>query len=418
MHMNFSIKIYYIFLLVLIGAGLNSGCKTQKNEEVPIAKVIKGDFYIELYEEGELEAINSINIISPNISWRYGNLKITQIVKDGTEVHVGDTLVVFDPTEVRKSIVEAEARLEMSLAELERMEVQHESDMEELRADMEVTRLSYEISKIRFESAAYESDVKKKEIELNLDRAAIALDRAQEQIDNRLKIQKEEIKQKKLSINQDRNRLAEAFETLDKMHLISPSSGIAIINQNWTTGSKFQVGDQCWSGFPLIQLPDLSALRANVKINEVDIAKIDTGLPVEIKPDAFSESTFEGEVHKIANLAVNKDNKSKVKVFPVEINIRGNDEKLLPGLTVSCRIELGKIENALYIPIEALKTEDDQGFVYKKVIGGFEKIGVITGESNKNYIVIIEGLGENDQVALMDPFASEEDDKSDTQKED
>ena len=127
------------------------------------------------YEEGELEAINSTNIMSPNIPWRYGDLKITQIVKDGTEVHTGDTLVVFDPTEVRKSIVDAEARLEMSLAELERMEVQHASDMEELRADMEVTRLSYEISKIRFESAAYESDVRKKEIELNLDRAGHCL---------------------------------------------------------------------------------------------------------------------------------------------------------------------------------------------------------------------------------------------------
>jgi multidrug efflux pump subunit AcrA (membrane-fusion protein) len=354
--------------------------------------------------------------MSPNIPWRYGDLKITQIVKDGTEVHTGDTLVVFDPTEVRKSIVDAEARLEMSLAELERMEVQHASDMEELRADMEVTRLSYEISKIRFESAAYESDVRKKEIELNLDRAGIALERIQEQIDNRLKIQKEEIKQKNLSINQDRNRLREAFETLDKLFLISPSPGIAIINRNWTTGNKFQIGDQCWSGFPLIQLPDLSALRANVKINEVDIAKITTGLPVEIRPDAFSESSFAGKVHKIANLAVNKDSKSKVKVFPVEVNIHGNDEKLLPGLTVSCRIELGKIENALCVPVEAIKAEGDQSFVFKQVIGGFEKIPVLTGESNKNYVVIIEGLGEDDHVALMDPFADKEEEDNGDQK--
>jgi len=407
--MNSLIKFNY-FLLILIVIGLNCGCKKQRREEVPVTKVVKGDFYIELYEEGELEAINSINIVSPNISWRYGDLKITQIVKDGTEVRAGDTLVVFDPTEVRKSIVDAEARLEMSIAELERMEIQHASDMEELRADMEVTRLSYEISKIRFESAAYESDIRKKEIELNLDRAGIALDRIQEQIDNRLKIQKEEIKQKNLSINQDRNRLREAFETLENLHLISPSPGIAIINRNWTTGNKFQIGDQCWTGFPLIQLPDLSALRANVKINEVDIAKIKNGLPVEIRPDAFSESSFEGEIYKIANLAVNKDSKSKVKVFPVEVNIHGNDEKLLPGLTVSCRIELGKIENALYIPVEAIKTEGEQSFVFKQVGRGFEKTPVLTGESNKNYIVIIEGLEEDDHVALMDPFVSEEED--------
>ncbi len=133
--MNSLIKFNY-FLLILIVIGLNCGCKKQRREEVPVTKVVKGDFYIELYEEGELEAINSINIVSPNISWRYGDLKITQIVKDGTEVRAGDTLVVFDPTEVRKSIVDAEARLEMSIAELERLEVQHKSDMEELRADM------------------------------------------------------------------------------------------------------------------------------------------------------------------------------------------------------------------------------------------------------------------------------------------
>jgi HlyD family secretion protein len=290
----------YILSLSIVLMVLTTGCQQKKQQEVPETKVMKGTFYIEMYEEGEVEAIKSINITSPNISWRYGNLKITQIVKDGTEVHAGDTLIVFDPSEVRKAIVDAESSLEMSMAELQKLEAQHQSDIDELKADMEITRLSHEISNIRFESAAYESDIKKKEIRLNLDKAAIALERAQEQIENRSKIQIEEKKQKELSINQNERRLKEAHETLEKLFLISPSSGIAIINRNWTTDNKFQVGDQCWSGFPLIQLPDLSALRANVKINEVDIAKITKGLQVEIKPDAFSDSVFHGEVATVA----------------------------------------------------------------------------------------------------------------------
>jgi len=407
---------FYILCFTIIFMAINAGCKQKEQQEVPVTKVLKGTFYLEIYEEGEVEAIKSTNITSPNISWRYGNLKITQIVKDGTEVQAGDTLIMFDPSEVRKGIVEAESRLEMSMAELEKLEAQQLSDMDELKADMEITRLSHEISKIRFESAAYESDIKKKEIKLNLDKAAIALDRAQEQIDNRSKIQIEEIKQKKLSINQDKSRLEEANETLGKLFLISPSSGIAIINRNWSTGNKFQVGDQCWSGFPLIQLPDLSALRANVKINEVDIAKISKGLQVEIKPDAFSDSIFKGEVATVANLAINKDNKSKVKVFPVEVNIKGSDEKLLPGLTVSCRIILGKIENALYVPIEAIKTDDSKSYVYKKTAKGYEKTDVITGESNKNYVIVTSGVEENDRIALSDPFASPKEEEEDEQK--
>ncbi len=151
------IPILYIMLLLL-----NAGCRKQQQQVVPETKVTKGTFYIEMYEEGEVEAIKSINITSPNISWRYGNLKITQIVKDGTEVHAGDTLIVFDPSEVRKGIVDAESSLEMSMAELQKLEAQHQSDIDELKADLEITRLSHEISKIRFESAAYESDIKKK----------------------------------------------------------------------------------------------------------------------------------------------------------------------------------------------------------------------------------------------------------------
>lgn len=101
---------------------------------------------------------------------------------------------------------------------------------------------------------------------------------------------------------------------------------------------------------PLIQLPDLSSLKAIVQINEVDIAKISKGLRVEIRPDAFSDSIFTGKVETIANLAVNKERSSKIKVFPVEILLNETDRNLLPGLTVSCRIIMDKVEDVLYIP--------------------------------------------------------------------
>jgi len=401
--------------LLLLFVNFMCGCNKEQVKEVPVGKAVRGTFYLDIYEEGEIEATRSTNITSPNISWRYGTMKITQIVKDGKEVHAGDTLLVFDPSEVRKGVMEAEARLGMNRAELEKLEAQQESDLEELKADYDITRISQQISKIKFESAGYEANIKKKEIQLNLEKANIALDRADEQIKNRIKIQKEELKQKRLSINQDVARLAEANETLKKLFLVSPSPGIAILNRSWSSGNKFQVGDQCWAGFPLIQLPDLSALKATVKINEVDISKISKGLAVEIKPDAFSNSVYKGEVNSVANLAVNKDDKSKIKVFPVEILLKETDKKLLPGLTVSCRIILGKIKNALYIPLDGLHSEGAVNYVFKKTSKGFEKTTVETGASNSDYIVITKGLVESDKVAMADPFKNDK--KSKTTKE-
>ncbi len=381
-------------------------CGKKEVQQVPLGSVMRGTFYLDLYEEGEIESINSTNIAAPMISWRYGNLKITELVKDGQEVKAGDTLIVFDPSEVHKGIVEAEGRLEINKADLEKMLAQHQSDLEELKADYEVTRISQEISKIRFESASHESEIKKKEIQLNLEKADIALERAKEQIDNRIKIQKEEVKQKKLSIAQDEAQLSEAHSTLEKLYVTTSSPGIAIIASNWSSGNKFQIGDQCWSGFPLIQLPDLSSLKAIVKINEVDVSKISKGLKVEIKPDAFSDSIFTGTVTSIANLAVNKDNKSKIKVFPVEILINETNENLLPGLTVSCRIIIDKIENVLYIPLVAVVAEGEKNYVYKKTVNGYDKVEIEVGESNSDYIIVQKGLSENDRIALGDPFAS------------
>ncbi|MDX9747384.1 MAG: efflux RND transporter periplasmic adaptor subunit [Paludibacter sp.] len=405
-------QIYLAGVLLALLTGFSCSGSKEKAEEAALGEVTRGTLYLELYEEGEIEAINSTNILSPNISWRYGNLKITQMVKDGEEVEAGDTLIVFDPSEVNREVLDAESRLEMNLAELEKLEAQHQSDMEELRADYEVTRLSQEISRIRFESAVHEADIRRKEIQLNLEKANIALARAKEQIDNRIKIQKEEVKQRKLSITQDQNRLDEAQETLQKLHLISPTPGIAIINRNWSTGLKFQIGDQTWSGFPVIQLPDLSALRAVVRINEVDIAKVKSGLQVEIKPDAFSDSIYSGVVTSVANLAVNKEGSTKIKVFPVEVDIREKSEKLLPGLTVSCRIIIGKVENALLVPIDAVMSDGVQSFVYRKTVSGYEKVVVETAERNSDFMVITKGLEEGDKVALTDPFMKEEEVKA------
>lgn len=400
---NFSKVLIFIVLCSLSLAA----CKKKETQQIPVGKVAKGTLFLDLYEEGEIEAIKSINIVAPMISWRYGNLKITELVKDGQEVKAGDTLIVFDPSEVLKGIVEAESSLEIARAEFDKMKAQQQSELEELKAAYEVTRISHEISKIRFESAGYESEIKKKEIRLNLDKADIALARAKEQIDNRIKIQKEEIKQKNLSIMQFQSRLDEARETLQKLSVVTPSSGIAILSKNWSSNNKFQIGDQCWSGFPIIQLPDLSSLKATVKINEVDIAKISKGLKVEIKPDAFSDSIFAGTVNSIANLAVNKDESSKIKVFPVEILLNESDKNLLPGLTVSCRIIMDKVENVLFIPLDALFVEGDKNFVYKKKGAGYEKAEIETGTSNTDYIVVVSGLKEGEEIALVNPFAKE-----------
>jgi HlyD family secretion protein len=388
--------IFLFFLIVF-------ACKNKEVREVQTTHVRSGTFTEELIEEGTLRAVNSIAITAPRISYRYGGLKLTSFVEDGKEVHIGDTLMIFDLSEIMKAIADNEQQLVIANAELEKLIATQQSALSDLEADMEIARISREISKLNFEQSVFESDIARKEIALRLENADIALDRAREQIENRKRINQEDLTQKKISIKQLQDVLDDARNSVSSLFVTSPANGIAIIEQNWSTQQKWQVGEQPYSGSKLIELPDLDEMLAEIKINEVDVSKILPGMEVTIITDAYSDIVYQGKVSSIANLAQNKDNNSKIKVFPVEISITGSSENLLPGLTASCKIRIQEIPDVLYIPLEALFRDQADEFVYVKTSSGFRKQNVKTGASNTDYKVITEGLNGSEEIAMSDP---------------
>lgn len=397
------IKRIIIPLLIILAS-----CKGKETSDIEVTAVKKGTFKEELTEQGTVKAVNSISISAPIISYRYGSLKIAKIVEDGAEVKKGDTIMIFDPSEIKRAIIQAEQQLEIAKAEYEKLESTQKSEIEDLEADLELARISQDISRINFETATYEPEATKKEIKLKLESATIALNRAHEQIENKKVIHKEDLLQKSLTIKQLTTTLSDANTSMNNLFVVSPANGIAIKESNWSTDQKWAVGDQPYSGSRLIELPDLSAMRAEVKINEVDISKILPDQRVEIRPDAYSDSAYSGKIESVANLAQNKDYKSKIKIFPVEIKIDGQSKTLLPGLTVSCRIIVNEVPDVLYIPLESLFNEQGMDYVYIKSGSGFKRRDIKTGAINTDYAIVTEGLNENDLIALSNPFLKKE----------
>ena len=393
--------IKYLSLLILV---IIVACNGQNTTGVSTTIVKKGVFIEELTEEGVVQAVNSILVVTPRISYRYGMLKLASIIEDGTEVEKGDTVLVFDPSEVKKAIINAEQQIEIAKAEYEKLKATQESEIEDLKADLEITRISQQISQINFDNAQFESEISKKKIKLQLQTANITLDRAMEQIENKKMIHKEELYQKKLAMNQLNTSLSDAQKALDQLFVLSPSKGIVIVKDNWMSGQKWQVGEQPYPGMPIIDLPDMTKMMAEVKINEVDISKVKPRLKVKIKSDVYSDTTYTGEITQVANLAQPKEYKSKIKVFPVRILIDGINKKLLPGLTVSCTILVNEIKDVLFIPIECVFDDSGNTYVYVIDKSGYRRQDIKTAQENADFIVVKDGLNEGDEIALTDPY--------------
>jgi HlyD family secretion protein len=397
-----------IRIVVLIIAVTAVSCSVKSSSEISVVPVQRGTFMEELIEQGTLAAVSSISVGAPTISFRYGSLKITKIVDDGAEVEQGDTIIIFDPSEIRRSIIQAEQQLEIAKAEYEKLMSTQQSEIEDLEADLELAMISQEIAKINYETSAYEPAATRKDIQLRLETATISMDRVREQIANRKVIHREDLVQKSLAIRQLTGTLDDAASSLDRLFVVSPAKGITIKRDNWSSGQKWAVGDQPYSGSELIELPDLSAMRATVKINEVDVAKILPGQKVEIRPDAYSDSIFPGHVESVAYLAQSKDIRSKIKVFPAQIMIAAQSSRLLPGLTVSCRIIVKEVHDVLIVPLEALFSDQGEQYVYVKNGSSFRRTEIKAGAVNSDFAMITEGLKEGELVALSNPFADKQ----------
>ena len=392
---------------VLLFAFLIS-CQSKSEKEAETAEVKLGQFFIDITEGGEIQATNAVSIQTPTINWQFGMMKITQIVEDGTDVSEGDIVVLFDPTDVQKALMDAQSNLEIANAEMTKLKIEQESRIGELEANLKISELDYKINEIKLKQATFDSEIARRELQLSLDKAKISLETAAKEIENQKLINAEEIRQKQVNTLQLQRNVQEANETLEKLTVRSPGSGLAIIRENWMTDDKWQVGEQPWSGEPIIDLPDLRELKVKTEINEVDIAKISLDQEVEIKMDAFSDTVYKGRVITIAGLAQFKNRNSKVKVFPVEILLEEASKKFMPGMTVSCRIIINRIESTLYLPLEAVFQEGDKDYVFVWSGSTYKKRYIVCGLTNNDFAMVTEGLEEGDHVTLKDLSKEEE----------
>jgi len=218
-----------------------------------------------------------------------------------------------------------------------------------------------------------------------------------------------EVAVKEAQIKQERaiRQLEEYKEELAKMTIAAPSPGLVIIGEQrrhryYSSSDDVKVGATAYPGRTLITLPDFSVMQASVKIHEVNINRIKDDQKALITLDAYPQVTFHGAVTKIAKLAEEESwyFGSEVKVFPVEITIEEEDERLKPGMTAKVEILVGDAEDVLYVPVDAVVEQEGAQISLVSAEGKLEPRQVVTGVSNADFVQIKEGLGEGELIAL------------------
>lgn len=397
--------IYIIPIFVLATAGVWwMLLRTEDSSSTLIITPKKGNFRVTVTVTGELRAKTSTEIMGPQGMQSVGiyNMKIANLVPEGTTVKIGDFVAEIDKTEISGKM--REAQLAIQKAESHYTQVKLDTTLTLSAARDELTNLKFalEEQKLLREQSVYEAPAIIRQAEIAYDKSRRAYDQAKVNYSTKVKQAIAKMLEAETDLAKEQQKLQTLSTLMSQFYITAPQAGMVIYDREWN-GRKRVVGSTISPWDPTVAtLPDLSVMESITYINEVDIQKIKANQTVNIGLDAIPDKKLTGIVTSVANIGEQRPN-SESKVFEVKIQIHQKDSTLRPAMTTSNTILITTIPNVIYIPIEAIRSEGKQSYVYIRSGNSVEKRKITLGVMNENEVIVTSGLTEKDNVFLVPP---------------
>jgi len=396
--------IFGFLIFVIISSFLYFWSDSSNSNTNLTVKVNRGDFVSEVTTSGEAQSNSLKKINGPeNLrKFKIRDIKIQDLIPEGTVIKEGDYVGRLDPSNVNEQIIDAKLNLETSISKYTQQQLDTTLNLKQERNSIKDLKFNIEEVELELQQSIYEPPASIRKLEINLEK----LKRDLKERDENYQIKKKQANARMVEVGTEvskiRNKLQDLNKLLKSFTIYSDSNGMLTYVKNWD-GSKKKVGSTISPWDPSIaNLPDLTKMESKTYANEVDIRKIKKDLKVKIGFDAFPEMQIDGIVTEVANVGEKKRG-SDIKVFQVLIELKETNDNVRPGMTTSNIIITNEKKNVLSIPIEAIFSKDSISYVYAKSGFSVIKKQVELGDNNNDEVIIVNGLTEKDIVYLNKP---------------
>jgi RND family efflux transporter MFP subunit len=350
---------------------------------------------------GELRALRSVQVYAPVVP----QLRIAWLAPAGETIREGEPMVKFDSSASQQQLEQKEAALRQAQASLEQAvaqtrinAAQDKSDLEDARYSVEKAKLEVSKQEIVGQIQAEESkiDLALSEEHLKMEQATVELhaasDRAKEASLTRQRDQAQ------ADVDLTRHRISQ-------MEIKAPISGFLVFSTNYTQGwidaKPFKVGDNASAGMSLAEIPDLSTLQMEGKIEETDRGRIAVNQGVRVHVDSLPELNIPAKVGQISPLAEQSFEWPPTRSFKAWAPLLHPDPRLRPGMNGGMDIIIRRIPDAISIPAKALFTRASKPVVYLAENGRYKPVEVKVEARNPDEVAI-SGIPPGSMVALVD----------------
>jgi multidrug resistance efflux pump len=331
-------------------------------------------------------------------------------------VKKGDLLVQIDPENEQRSV--RRSKITLAVTEAKYMQAKLNLQIAENNLKTETIRAKAEL--LSAEAKVKESRAKHERLKQLLDKkmasheevdtahavfyqALYNLESAKARLED-LKTEKVSIETKRQDlqiaesqVETDKLLLSDAEERLEDTTVIAPINGVVAV-RNIQVGTIIASGiNNVGGGTTMMSLIDMSRIFVLAYVDESDIGRIKPGQRARITVDAYPELTFPGEVVRVATKGVEE---SSVVTFEVKIEVKGRNRQFLkPEMTADVEVIAVEKDNVLLVPVTAIERRRSDTFVSLYNSDTTVVRQVTIGDSDGEFMEIVEGLKEGDVVS-------------------
>lgn len=195
------------------------------------------------------------------------------------------------------------------------------------------------------------------------------------------------------------NALRDVSEHLENTYTVTAE-------QSGTVLRAPDAGETLLPGLTYLKIADTSRLRVRAQIPEAYIRQVAEGQSANVTCDAEPDRTVAARVSAVApyaRRAASLTGQTQAATVEAVLSLIGKYNTLRPGYTVSVKIFTDAVEDAVLVPYEAVRQENESEYVFVVRDGLARKTYVETGYELEGYVEIKSGVAKGETVLVSPP---------------
>jgi HlyD family secretion protein len=146
-------------------------------------------------------------------------------------------------------------------------------------------------------------------------------------------------------------------------------------------------------GMELFTIQNTDKASVDVTLSKYDYDTVKEGQSAEI---TLGDNTYQGTVTKMSHIAV--QNEKGTPVISATVSINDPDDDIFLGVDAKVKIHAASAKNVVTLPVEVVNIGKDGSFCYVIEDGLVTKRDITTGISSEDYVEVIDGIKEGEEV--------------------